>query len=193
MHHARSETMTDCSRLITFSKRITANGGGSEVECQDGCECDGTRLFIVQHRLRMRLESASCDETVGEIPDGSLFEAKLTHHLRLPSRCGAWIGYHEGSFRIVVDDTPVVEGEMRATHGFNLQLPGDDRCCDFMHSEGFMTGRTTSTKPQLDQCQLMANYRTTQEIGPSSDPCDPLSWLYWEATVAGILDCPCVE
>ena len=184
--------MTDCSRLITLSKRITANGGGSEVTCEDQCECDGTQLFTVQHRLRMVLESTPCDETLGEIPDGSRFEAKLTHHLRLPSRCGAWIGCHEGAFQIVVDDVPVSEGEMRATHGFNLQLPSDDRCCDFMHGEGLMTGRTRSKQPHFDQCQLIANYRTTQEIGPASDPCDPLSWLYWEATVAGLIVCPCV-
>ena len=185
--------MSDCSRLITLSKRITANGGGSEITCEDACECDGTRLFTVQHRLRMRLESTSCDETGGEIPDGSLFEAKITHHLRLPSRCEAWIGYHEGTFQIVVDDVPIVEGELRATHGFNLQLPGDDRCCAYMHSEGLMVGRTMSKQPHFDQCQLIANYRTTQEIGPTSDPCDPLSWLYWEATVAGLFVCPCVE
>ena len=184
--------MSDCSRLITLSKRITANGG-NEIECEDGCECDGTRLFTVQQRLRMRLEGTSCDETGGEIPDGSLFEAKITHHLRLPSRCGAWIGYHEGTFQIVVDDVPVVEGELRATHGFNLQLLGDDRCCAYMHSEGLMVGRTMSKQPHFDQCQLIANYRTTQEIGPASDLCDPLSWLYWEATVAGVLVCPCVQ
>jgi hypothetical protein len=56
-----------------------------------------------------------------------------------------------------------------------------------------MAGRTASKQLHFDQCQLIASYRTTQEIGPTSDPCDPLSWLYWEATIAGILVCQGVE
>ena len=185
--------MSDCSRLITLAKRLVSIESDN-IECQDPewCECDNYRLYTVVQRVHAQLESIpACDETASEIPDGSLFMAKFTHHLRLPSLCGAWTGYHEGPFRIVVNDVPVIEGELRGTHSFNLQRPGDDPCCEYTHGEGIMVGQATSEQPLFAQCQIIANYRTTQEIGVETDPCDPISWSHWWMSFAGHIVCPC--
>jgi hypothetical protein len=176
---------------MTLSKQIDA-GGGSGIACEIDCECDGTRLFTIRQRVETTVSTSVCDELVGEIPDGSRFEADITHFLRLPSACGAWIGYHEGRFRITADHIQIVDGEMRATHGFDLRESGGDRCCAYMHSEGIMTARTTSKDPRFDGCRLIANYRTRQEMGPDADPCDPRVWLYWDLSCSGLLVCSCV-
>ena len=186
--------MSNCSRLITVSKVVAAVGGGSDIECapDSPCECDDARLFTVVQRVLMDVSSGWCDELTAEIPDGSQFEARITHHLRLPSPCDAWIGYHAGTFSITGSDTQIVDGQMRATHGFDIHLDNANACCAYMHSEGIMLARTQSENPRLDGCRLMANYRTTQEIGSASDPCYPLSWTYWGLTMSGLLICSCV-
>jgi hypothetical protein len=183
--------MSDCSRLITISKQIDAVGGGSEIECPSKCDCDGTRLVTIVQRVGMELRASWCDELSSEIPDGSKFEAEITHHIRLPSRCGAWIGYHDGTFQISGDSLQIIDGRMRATHGFDIHESSDQLCCEYMHSEGLMLATTKSEAEHLNGCRLIANYRTTQEMGPESDPCDPLVWLYWGMTFSGLLVCPC--
>jgi hypothetical protein len=184
--------MSDCSRLITFSKQIDALGGGSEIACPSACECDNVRLFTVEQRVTIGMRGSWCDETVAEFPDGSKLEAEITHHLRLPSACGAWIGYHEGRFQIVGDGSQIVDGTMRGTHGLDLRQSSNDLCCQYMHGEGIMLAESKSIATRLDGCRFVANYRTTQEMGPESDPCDPLAWRYWGMTISGILICPCV-
>ena len=184
--------MDECSRLITLSKRIEAAGGGSEIACPTECHCEDIRLVTVVQRVRMELRGSWCDELAAEIPDGSRFEAEITHHLRLPSSCGAWIGHHEGTFQVIGKTVQIVDGQMHATHGLDIHLNSNQLCCEYMHSEGLMMATSKSGDPRFDGCRFIANYRTTQEMGPETDPCDPMAWLYWGMTFAGILVCPCM-
>lgn len=183
--------MSDCSRLITLSRRIEPLGGGSEIECLSECECDGARLITVMQRVRMPLTSRWCDELGAEIPDGSTFEAEITHHLRLPGPCGGWYGYHDGTFQITGGSVELVNGRIRATHGLDLRLSSTDLCCQDRYAEGVMQATSRGGDGPFDGCRFIGNYRTKQEVGSSSEPCDPQSWLYWEIRLTGMLICSC--
>ena len=183
--------MAECERLIVFSKRIDASGGGSEIECVDGCECDGEKHLTVVQRVRMKLHSHPCDQLGIEIPDGARFEAEIRHYLRVNGPCGGWLGYQDGTFQITGGAVELLDGRIRGTRGIDVRDGTGDLCCDYMHSEGILTARTASTEPKLDGCRLLANYRTEQEMGLGADPCDPLTWLYWGMTMSGLVVCDC--